>query len=57
MGSLIQEAKLLMEDGSSTTMFYANFLVYLAAVYHHGGSMFQLIQRQHLSNPSSMEKP
>ena len=57
MGSLIQEAKLLREDGSSTTMFYANFLVYLAAVYHHGGSMFQLIQRQHLSNPSSMEKP
>jgi hypothetical protein len=57
MGSLMQEAELLREDGSSTTMFYANFFVYLAAVYHHGRSMFQLIQRQHQSNPSSMEKP
>ena len=51
LGNLIQEAKLYREDGTSTTMFYAN-LVYLAAVYHQGGSMFQLIQRQHQANPS-----
>lgn len=57
LGSLIQEAQLYREDGTSTTFHYANLLVYLATVYNQGGSMFELIQRQHQASASSIEQP
>ena len=57
LGSLIQEAQLYREDGTSTTFHYANLLVYLATVYNQGGSMFELIQRQHQASASSIDQP
>ena len=57
LGPLIQEAKLETKDGNSCTMYYANFLVYLANLYHMDSSFTKLIQRRHAQRPSSPSAP
>ena len=57
LGPLLQETNLQKEDGTSTTMFFSNFLVYLTTAYRQGGSFTQLIQAIHAAKPSSVSKP
>ena len=39
LGPLIQEANLVKDDGTTTTMFFANLLVYMMAIYHQDGTI------------------
>ena len=57
LGPLIQEAKLTTSDGAPVTIYFANFLVYLASLFQMGGSFHDLLQRKHQSNPSSVHRP
>ena len=57
LGPIIQTATLLTAKGEECTMFFANFLVYLAAIYSRGGSFCQMVQRKHQSTPSGPTRP
>ena len=57
LGPLIQEANLVKDDGTTTTMFFANLLVYMMAIYNHNGAWTQLVQQSHAFCPSSIDNP
>ncbi|CAE7620094.1 unnamed protein product, partial [Symbiodinium microadriaticum] len=57
LGPLIQEAEVATDDGGKVTMYFANLLVYLASLFHMGGSFHDLLQRKHRAKPSSVSKP
>ena len=57
LGPLIQEAPLYKDDGSSTTLFFANFQVYISALFNQGGSFTQLVHQAHAAMPSSQDRP
>ena len=57
LGPLIQEANLVKDDGATTTMFFANLLVYMMAIYNHNGAWTQLVQQCHANCPSSIDHP
>ena len=57
LGPLIQEANLVKDDGTTTTMFFANLLVYMMAIYHQDGSWTKLVQQHHAECPSTINDP
>ena len=57
LGPLIQEANLVKDDGTTTTMFLANLLVYMMAIYHQDGSWTKLVQQHHAECPGTISDP
>ena len=57
LGPLMQEANLVKDDGTTTTMLFANLLVYMMAIYHQDGSWTKLVQQHHAECPSTISDP
>ena len=55
--ALLQNIDLELAEGGTTTMCFANFLVYLLGLCQQGGSYSQLFQKAHQENPSTFERP
>ena len=57
LGPLVQSIDMELAEGGTTTMYFANFLVYLLGLCQQGGSYSQLFHSTHQLTPSTFDKP
>lgn len=57
LGPLVQSIDMELAEGGTTTMYFANFLVYLLGLCQQGGSYSQLFHTTHQLTPSTFDKP